>query len=220
MPRPSRKRQNAEGKCRRLWLPTHRLSRSKVIQSGHPYRRRKSTTASIRSFRVKIRPGCCLKPGGRSGIHKIEYLHHMLLLAKRIRRHTGCILEIELNLFQRIGTLLWAARTMRCIQDTSELPQDAPDGARGARKRETLCLQLMVTREVVENRSRPWRPLEVLRRVFANLHNPLDDTRMDLGIGGVMGPRVREQHLQIIWGSVSHSLEPLLDPAQGTTQGV
>ena len=33
-----------------------------------------------------------------------------------------------------------------------------------------------------------------------------------------MGPRVRKQHLQIIWGSVSQSLQPLLDPTQCTTQ--
>jgi hypothetical protein len=170
-------------------------------------------------FRVKIRTDLGLEPGGRSGIHKIEYLHHMLLLAVGIRRHTGRILEIELNLFQRIGTLLPAARTMRCIQDTSDLPQDAPDRACGARKREMLRLQLLVTREVVENCSRPWRPVEVLRRVFANLHNVLDDTRMDLWIRGVMGPRVREQHLQIIGGSYSQSLEPLLDPAQATAEG-
>src|SRR5215469_7052014 len=76
---------------------------------------------------MKIRPSFGHEPGGGSGIDKIENLHHMLLFAIKIRRHTGRILEIELNLFHGIGTILWSMRAMRCIQDTSELSQDTPD---------------------------------------------------------------------------------------------
>jgi hypothetical protein len=125
-----------------------------------------------------------------------------------------------LHLFHGIRTFLWSARTMRHIQDTSELPQNTPDCACGARKGLALSQQLLVAMEVVENRSWPWRPLEVLRRVFTNLHNPLHNTGMDLWIGGVMGSRLREQHLQIIGRSCSQSLQPLFHPTQGATQSV
>jgi hypothetical protein len=59
--------------------------------------------------------------------------------------------------------------------------------------------------QVVKYRSGTRRELAVLRRLFTNLDDPLHDTKMDMGIGCVMSPRVREQHLQIIWGSVSQS---------------
>jgi hypothetical protein len=156
-------------------------------------------------FRVKIRTSLGLEPGGRSSIHKIEHLHHMLLLAVGIRRYAGRILKIELNLFQRIRALLGSVMAMRCIQDASKLAQDAPDGSCGARKGHTLRLQLLVPMQVVKYRSGTRRELSVLRRLFTNLDNPLHDTKMDMGIGCVMSPRVREHHLQIIWGSVSQS---------------
>jgi hypothetical protein len=138
-------------------------------------------------LRVKICPGLGLEPGRRSRIHKIENLYHMLLFAVGIRRHARRILEIELNLFHGVGTLLGSASTMRLIQDTTELSQDLPDRAGRTRKGLALRLQLLVTMEIIEDRFRPWRSVEVLRRVLANLHNVLDDTRMDLWIGGVMG---------------------------------
>jgi hypothetical protein len=34
-----------------------------------------------------------------------------------------------------------------------------------------------------------------------------------------MGPRVREHHLQVIWGSVSQSLKPLAFPSSGNGRG-
>src|SRR5262249_28730505 len=138
-------------------------------------------------LRVKIRAGLGHEPGGGSGVHKITNFHHVLLLAVGIRRHAGRILEIELNLFHRLGAILWSMMAARWIQDTSLLTQDTPDGAGGARKRRTLRQQLLISMEVVQNRSGTWCSLEVLRRMLANLHNALDDTRMDLGIGGVMG---------------------------------
>ena len=69
-----------------------------------------------------------------------------------------------------------------------------------------------ILEQIVQNRSGPRCALEVLRRVFANLFNPVDDTRMDLGRGAVMGTRVRKQHLQIIGRSLSQSLQPLAFP--------
>jgi hypothetical protein len=51
----------------------------------------------------------------------------MLLFAVRIRRHAGRVLEIELNLFHGVGTILWSTMAMRGNQDTSELSQDTKD---------------------------------------------------------------------------------------------
>jgi hypothetical protein len=76
---------------------------------------------------MKIRPSLGHEPAGGSGIDKIEDLHHMLLFAVRIRRHAGRVLEIELNLFHGVGTILWSTMAMRYIQDTSELSQDTKD---------------------------------------------------------------------------------------------
>ena len=166
-------------------------------------------------LRMKIRAGLGHEPGGGSGVHKITDFHDVLPLAIRIRWHAGRILEIELDLFHGLGTILRSVMATRRIQDTSELAQDAPDGACRAGKGQALRLQLLVAMQVIQNRPGTWCRLPVLRRVLANLFNPLDDTRMDLWIGGVMGTRAREQHLQIIWGSISQSLQPLFDPAQG-----
>jgi hypothetical protein len=60
--------------------------------------------------------------------------------------------------------------------------------------------------QVVENGSRTGRALEVLWRVFANVYNSLQNTRMDLRVGCVMGSRVREQDLQIVGRSFSQAL--------------
>jgi hypothetical protein len=76
---------------------------------------------------MKIRPSLGHEPGGGSGIDNIEDLHHMLLFAKRIRRHAGRVLEIELNLFHGVGTILWSTMAMSYIQDTAELAQDTKD---------------------------------------------------------------------------------------------
>jgi hypothetical protein len=76
-----------------------------------------------------------------------------------------------------------------------------------------LRQQFLVSMKIAENRSRPWRSMKVLRRMFANLYNPLDDPRMDLWVGGMMSPRAREQDLEIIRGCFSQALEPFLDPA-------
>src|SRR5437879_3098123 len=88
-------------------------------------------------LRVKIGAGLGHEPGGGSGVHKITNFH-LLLLAVGIRRHAGRILEIELDLFHGLGAILWSTMAARCIQDTSELSQDAPDGAGGARKGRAL----------------------------------------------------------------------------------
>ncbi len=56
------------------------------------------------------------------------------------------------------------------------------------RGRDELCARpLLISMEVVQNSPGTWCSLEVLRRVFANLHNALDDTRMDLWRGGCDG---------------------------------
>src|SRR5215469_17028190 len=60
----------------------------------------------------------------------------------------------------------------------------------------------------------------MLRWMLANLHNALDDTGMDLWIRGMMGARVREQHLQVIQRSLPQSLQPLLDPTQRAAHSV
>ena len=173
---------------------------------------RNCTTVGSRALRVKIRAGLGHEPGRGSGIHNITNFHDMLLLAIRIRWHAGRILEIELDLFHGLGAMLWSMMATRWIQDTSELAQDAPAGAGGTRKGQALRLQLLISMQVVQNRSGTWCSLEVLRRVFANLLNPLDETSRDLGIGAVMGTRVRKQHLQIIGRSLSQSLQPLAFP--------
>jgi len=81
------------------------------------------------------------------------------------------------------------------------------------RGRDKPCARpLLISMQVVQNRSGTWCSLEVLRRVFAHLLNPLDETSRDLGIGAVMGTRVRKQHLQIIGRSLSQSLQPLAFP--------
>src|SRR5436309_11384962 len=69
-------------------------------------------------LRVKIRAGLGHEPGRGSGIHTITNFHDMLLLAVGIRRHAGCILEIELDLFHGLGAMLWSMMATRWIQDT------------------------------------------------------------------------------------------------------
>src|SRR6266700_1780293 len=156
---------------------------------------RNCTTVGSRALRVKIRAGLGHEPGRGSGIHNITNFHDMLLLAVGIRWHAGRILEIELDLFHGLGAMLWSMMATRWIQDTSELAQDAPAGAGGTRKGQALRLQLLISMQVVQNRSGTWCSLDVTSR--------------DLGRGAVMGTRVRKQHLQIIGRSLSQSLQPL-----------
>src|SRR5437763_14454373 len=105
------------------------------------------------ALRVKIRAGLGHEPGRGSGIHKITNFHDMLLLAVGIRWHAGRILEIELDLFHGKRTILPSMMATRRIQDTSELAQDAPDGACRTRKGQALRLQLLIPVQIVENGS-------------------------------------------------------------------
>lgn len=113
-------------KRHQMWTPIAGEEANHYLQSG---------------LCVKIRAGLGQwRPRGGTSIHKIENLHHMLLFAVRIRRHVRRVFKVQLDLLHGIWTFLWEVRAMRRIQDAAEFPQNAPDGAGGARQREALVL--------------------------------------------------------------------------------
>ena len=79
---------------------------------------------------------------------------------------------------------------VRLLQDTI----DRPAGARQA-----LALQLLIARQVVQDRFGPWRSLQALWWLIAHLENALNHGWADPLGRMLAGPRATAQHLLVFW---------------------
>src|SRR5207249_4495984 len=149
----------------------------------HPHSLRQSLAHEQLSHRfqgglgMKIGAHLCVDEHRGSLIDHIEDFYPMLPLASDFWRHGRGLLEIELPLTQRCGTLLWLLDVRESMGDASSLLQDAVD--RSARAGQACSLQLLIAWQVVHERFGPRRAPQALRQLFAHLEDAIHHTLAD-----------------------------------------
>src|SRR5947207_197289 len=149
---------------------------------------------------------------GSAFIHRVEHFYHMLSLALRISGHAGSILKIQLPAAHGRRPLHWFVQLGQPRGDTSGSLEDPIDRAAGARQ--PLALQLLIARQVVEQRFGPWRPPQALRRLVAHLDDAVSHRLTDALRRRLARPRATVQHLLVARLCLLQALLPFLDPAQ------
>jgi len=96
--------------------------------------------------------------------------------------------------------------------DASGLLQDPVDRPAGAWQ--ALALQLLIARQVVQDRFGPRRPTQALGRLITHLENAVSHALAD-PLGRMLAcPRATVQHLLVFWLCLLEALLPFLDPAK------
>src|SRR6266478_4818124 len=101
----------------------------------------------------------------------------------------------------------------RGVQDVAQLAQDFPHRSCRTRDGDGYRLQAGITVQVVEDGSRSWNPLQVLRRILTNLGNLLHDAQIRWRRRRPACAGVGVQDRSIISRGLSQAPEPLFDPA-------
>ena len=155
-------------------------------------------------------------------IHKVTDFDHMLSFAFPIgiSRDRGGVFEIHLHFLQWVARLQRLMLTWDAWLDVAVLAQEFPHGPTRARHRDTQRLQVGVTLQEIHERFGTRDPLQLLWRLFAHLAQPLDHRQIPAVIGGMMGARTRQEHLEIISRGLAQTDFPFLHPADGASHGL
>ena len=122
------------GKSRIPVLPRKRGSRSKRTRSGRPICSRRWSRGQRPSPRCRTALGSPRSHKRCAHIDSVEDFHRVGLLGGHQRIHLDHILEIQLQLDQRLGSVLGAVRAVRMLGNPVPSAQDLPDGPRRARQ--------------------------------------------------------------------------------------
>src|SRR5690242_19037117 len=109
----------------------------------------------------------------------------MLLLASFGFRDGRNVFEIHLDFFQYALPLLRFAFAALLLSDPVIAPEDFPNGACGTRQGFSVLLKRRVPREIVQDRSWSWCPLEILRWGITNGEHTRFYYRICLWVGGL-----------------------------------
>jgi hypothetical protein len=157
--------------------------RRKIAPCGSPYTARitikgELTWAAIRLQKAQHRfqNGLCMEIGTDLGlkekrsscIDEIEDLNHMLLLPSRISRNARNAFEVHLDFFKRLRTLDRVTLTKLFVSYTIVATQDLPDRACRVGQCLNPMLKLRITRQIIEDGSRPRSALKMLWRCITN----------------------------------------------------
>jgi hypothetical protein len=120
--------------------------------------------------------------------------------------------RIDLDFVQWCGPLSGFGCAPTIDSDPIMLPQNLPDGLCRARQANAFGQSFAMTWQVIEQRSRPWHPLEILRGLIAQVEDALHHLRGRRGRGRMTSARAAPQHLLIIGRRLFEALAPFLDP--------
>jgi hypothetical protein len=81
-------------------------------------------------------------------------------------------------------------------------------------------LKERITRQILQDGSRPWGSLKMLRGSITNGQNPLFHLGISLWVRGLASEWLAKQHPRVSGRSLTQALFPLLNPTQGSTEAL